>query len=156
MKRKIFIPVMLSGVMLIASGCASSQQGGATYTPAQAQSAMKSYSGTVLHVSEVQIQHDEKGVGAITGGVLGGVVGSTIGGGRGTRLATAGGALAGAAAGSATERSMNVKPAWEIEVKLNDSRVVVVVQEQDDYFSVGDNVRVVESPDGTLRVRQYT
>ncbi len=51
---------------------------------------------------------------------------------------------------------MNLKPAWEIEVELNDNRVVVVVQEQDDSFNVGDQVRAVESSDGTLRVRQYT
>jgi outer membrane lipoprotein SlyB len=31
---------------------------------------------------------------------------------------------------------------------------MVVVQEKDDEFAVGDRIRVVESPDGTMRIRQ--
>ncbi len=153
MKRNISL-VFMSIALLVFSGCAPTSQGGKTYTPGQAQSAMKSYYGTVLHVSAVQIQHEESGGGTMIGAVLGGVVGSTIGSGRGTRLATVGGAAAGGAAGSVAERSRNLKPAWEIEVALNDGRVMTIVQEQDDQFAVGDHVRVVEARDGTLRVRQ--
>ena len=136
------------------SGCQPVSQGGKTYTMNQAKSGVRSDHGTVLHISEVFIQHDEKGVGTVAGGILGGVVGSTIGGGRGRTLATAGGAAAGAALGSAGERASRTKDALEIEVELEDGRILVIVQEKDDVFSVGDNVRVIEARDGTLRVRQ--
>jgi hypothetical protein len=41
-------------------------------------------------------------------------------------------------------------------VELEDGRIMVIVQEQDrgDDFARGDNVRVIQSADGTLRVRQ--
>jgi len=81
-------------------------------------------------------------------------VGSTIGSGRGRRLATTGGAVAGAAAGSAVEQSRAMRPGIEIEVALDDGRIMVVVQEKDDEFNVGDRVRLIKSPDGTHRIRQ--
>jgi outer membrane lipoprotein SlyB len=115
---------------------------------------MRSFHGKILHVEEVQIQRNETGVGAAAGGVLGGVVGSTIGSGRGTTLATAGGAAAGAAVGSAGERARGTRPAWELEVELESGDVLVIVQEQDDTFKVGDHVRVIEGRDGSFRVRQ--
>ena len=74
------------------TGCQATSQGGRTFTPNQAQTAMQSFHGTILHVAVVQIQHEEKGGGAVVGTLLGGIAGSTVGGGRGTRLATAGGA----------------------------------------------------------------
>lgn len=110
--------------------------------------------GTVIQVAEVQIERDETGIGAGAVGVAGGVVGSTIGGGRGTRLASVGGALGGAAAGSAIENVRNTKAALEIEVDLDDGRYLVNVQEADDMFSPGEQVRVVEGSDGRVRVRK--
>jgi len=41
-----------------------------------------------------------------------------------------------------------------VEVELDDGRLMVIVQGKDDEYVVGDRVRVVESRDGTLRVRQ--
>ena len=112
------------------------------------------YYGTVLKVAEVQIQAEETGAGAVVGGVAGGVVGSTIGSGRGSILAATAGALAGAAAGSAAERARATRPALEIEIELDDGRIMVVVQEKDDEFAVGDRIRLLQSPDGNFRVRQ--
>ena len=89
----------------------TTSQGGRTFTTRQAQTAMRSFPGIIIHVDEVQIQRNETGVGAIAGGVLGGFPGSTIGGGRGTTLATAGGSAAGAAVGSTDERARETRPA---------------------------------------------
>ena len=129
-------------------------QGSRTYSPGQAQQAMQVYYGTILKVSDVQIQGQQTGAGAVGGAVVGGIVGSTIGSGRGRRLATTGGALAGAAAGSAVEGGMATRPALELEVEMDDGRIMVVVQEKDDEFAVGDRVRLIKAQDGTLRVRQ--
>ena len=137
---------------LLAAGCQTSQ-GSKTYTRGQAQTPMRIYYGTVLRVSDATIESKPTGVGAGTGGVAGGVVGSTIGKGSGRVLATTAGALAGAAAGAAAEKAMGTKPALEIEVELDDGRLMVIVQEKDDVFNVGDRVRLIQSG-GTMRVRQ--
>jgi outer membrane lipoprotein SlyB len=141
-------------VTFVMAGCDTTSQGSKTYTRGQAQTAMQVYYGTVLAVADVTIAGQESGAGAVGGAVVGGIVGSTIGGGRGRRLATTGGALAGAAAGSAAERSASQKAGLEIEVELDDGRIMVIVQEKDDEYAVGDRVRIVQASDGTMRVRQ--
>jgi outer membrane lipoprotein SlyB len=154
MKSGLKLLILILSLTLIVVGCQTTSQGSKTYTRQQAQRALTVYSGTVLKVAEVQIQAETTGGGAVVGGVAGGVVGSTIGSGRGSRLAATAGALAGAAAGSAAEKAKATKPALEIEVELDDGRLMVIVQEKDDEFKVGDRVRLIESTDGTMRVRQ--
>lgn len=107
-----------------------------------------------MRVAQVQIQPEKTGAGAAVGGVAGGVVGSTIGQGKGSTLASVGGALAGAAIGSKSEQKMRTKPALEIEVKLDSGRTLVIVQEADDIFHVGDHVRIITDNKGVSRVRQ--
>jgi outer membrane lipoprotein SlyB len=141
-------------VIMVLVGCQAPSQGGRTYTRGQAQQPLQVYYGTVLNVADVQIQGKESGAGAVGGAIVGGIVGSTIGSGRGRRLATTGGAVAGAGAGSAAEQSRAMRPGLEIEVELDDGRIMVVVQEKDDDFAVGDRVRLVTAPDGTYRIRQ--
>jgi outer membrane lipoprotein SlyB len=147
----VVVVLLLTFVM---AGCQSASQGSKTYTRGQAQTAMQVYYGTVLAVADVTIAREESGAGGIGGAVVGGILGSTIGSGRGRKLATTGGALAGAAAGSAAEKSAGQKAGLEIEVELDDGRLMVIVQEKDDEFAVGDRVRIVQARDGTMRVRQ--
>jgi outer membrane lipoprotein SlyB len=137
----------------VLGGCQTSQ-GSKTYSTSQAQTAHSVYYGTVLKVAQVTLQKPQSGAGAIGGAVVGGVIGSTIGQGRGRRLATTAGALGGAAMGSAAESSAGQKNGLEIEVELDDGRILVVVQEKDDEFAVGDRVRLVQGRDGTSRIRQ--
>ncbi|MFZ0242789.1 MAG: glycine zipper 2TM domain-containing protein [Desulfobacterales bacterium] len=144
--------LVLAFIALI--GCQTTSQGGRTYTRGQAQQPLTVFNGTILRVSDVQIQGNQTGVGAVGGAVVGGIVGSTIGGGRGRTLATTGGALAGAAGGSAIEQRRATRPGLEIEVELDDGRILAIVQEKDDDFVVGDRVRLISAPDGTFRVRQ--
>ena len=147
--------IVAVGILTVCISCTSTSQGSKTYTSSQAQTALTVYSGTVLKVADVQIQTESSGaVGGVAGAVMGGVLGSTVGGGRGSRVATTAGALGGAAAGSAAEGKMNVKPGVELEVELDDGRLMVIVQEKDDEYAVGDRIRVIEAQDGTLRVRQ--
>ncbi|MFZ0613985.1 MAG: glycine zipper 2TM domain-containing protein [Desulfobacterales bacterium] len=148
------VTVILALAILALIGCQTTSQGGRTVTRDQAQRPMSVYSGTVLRVSDVQIQGNQTGIGAVGGAVVGGIVGSTIGGGRGRTLATTGGAVAGAAGGSAIEQRRATRPGLEIEVELDDGRIMVIVQEKDDDFVVGDRVRLISASDGTFRVRQ--
>jgi len=140
-------------LIFVMAGCQTSQ-GSKTYTRGQAQTPLTVYYGTVLNVAEVQIQAEQTGLGAAGGGVVGGIAGSTIGSGRGRTLATVAGALAGAAAGSAVEKAKGTNPALELEVEFDDGRIMVIVQEKDDEFAVGDRVRLIQSADGKMRIRQ--
>ena len=149
---KIGAAALIVALALMSTGCQTSQ-GGKTYTRGQAQTPMQVYYGTVLKVADVTIESKPTGIGAGAGGVVGGVVGSTIGSGSGRVLATTAGALAGAAAGAAAEKVAGTKAGLEIEVELDDGRILVVVQEKDDIYNVGDRVRLIQSG-GTMRVRQ--
>jgi len=150
-KAAIFITLTLSLTFLM-FGCQTTQ--GSSYASGQTQTAMMVYYGTILRVSPVTIKKPSTPIGAIAGGVVGGVVGSTVGQGSGRRLATTAGALGGAALGSAAEKSANQTPGLEIEVEMDDGRIMAVVQPKDDEFSVGDRVRLLKGPDGSYRVRQ--
>lgn len=151
---RCFLTFTLLFMVLTIFGCQTTSQGSKTYTRGQAQTALEVYYGTILKVAEVQIEAETTGAGAVGGGVVGGVIGSTIGSGRGRTLATTAGALAGAAAGSAAEKSRGTRLALEMEVELDDGRLMAIVQEKDDEFAVGDRVRLLRSPDGKMRVRQ--
>jgi len=154
MKTNVYTLVTIVTLAVLVAGCDTASQGSRTYTRGQAQTALQVFYGTVLAVADVTIEAEETGAGSVAGGVVGGIVGSTVGGGRGTKLATAGGALAGAAAGSAAERARAKKGGVEIEVELDDGRIMVVVQEKDDEYAVGDRIRIIQSRDGRMRVRQ--
>lgn len=134
------------------SGCVSSRSG-QVYSRDQARSAVEVHYGVVEDVQEVIIEGTQSALGAIAGGVAGAVVGSTIGGGRGTRLATTAGALGGAGVGAVAEEKLTRKKALEIQVKLDEGRTMVIVQEADRLFQVGDRVRVLLGSDGVYRVR---
>lgn len=154
MKKTSIVLAMAVSLVFIIVGCQPASQGSKVYKPGQAQTAQSVYYGTVLNVADVQIQHEESGAGTLGGAVVGGIVGSTIGKGRGNKLATTGGALAGAAAGSAAEQARAMRPGVEIELEMDDGQILVIVQEKDDEYAVGDRVRLIKSPDGTMRVRQ--
>jgi len=149
--------ILLLGVVLLATPACMTSQTGQVYNRNEAQSLMNIYHGTITSISPATIQSDNSGLGTVLGGVAGGVVGSTIGHGAGRTLASVGGALAGAAAGSAVEHGARTNSAWEIIIRLDDGRDIVVVQEQDqesNSFRIGDRVRVIESQNGTLHVRR--
>ena len=58
------------------------------------------------------------------------------------------------AIGSRAEQSSRTVAGLELEVELDDGRIMVVVQEEDDEYAVGDRVRVVVDSRGVTRVRQ--
>ena len=134
-------------------GCQSSQ-GSKTYSRRDTQRQHTTYEGTVLRVENVKIEGESTVLGAVGGGFLGYALGSSVGGGSGNRIAKTGGAVGGAMAGSAAEKAMRSAAGLEIEVELDNGDLLVVVQEKDDDFAVGDRVRVIRSPNGTVRVRQ--
>lgn len=152
MKTRYIVPLLLAAV-LISTGCQTTRQGSKTYTRNEAQRPLNVTYGTVRSIADVTIEAEESGAGAAIGGVAGGVAGSTVGGGDGQKLATVAGAIIGAAVGSMTEKEVFTKEALEIEVEQDNGDIIVIVQEKDDVFMVGDRVRIIEASYGRLRVR---
>jgi len=142
----------LSCFFLLA-GCAPSTSGN-VYTRDQARTSHSVYYGTILRADPVTIEGKSSAVGAIAGGALGGVLGNAVGSGKGRNLATVAGALGGAAAGSAIEKKTTTVQGVELEVELDNGELIVVVQEADAAYRVGDRVRVIKDARGTTRVRQ--
>jgi outer membrane lipoprotein SlyB len=139
-------------LLVVMTGCVSSRSG-KVYSRDQARAVHTVEMGTVEAVNDAVIEGTKSPVGAVAGGILGGVLGSTAHGKRTQRVLTTAGALGGAAAGAAIEEKMTSKAAFEITVRLDGGRTIVIVQEADETFSVGDRVRVLTANDGTKRVR---
>jgi len=134
-------------------GCATRSQSGKVYTQQQSRIMHTVLYGTVLRAEPVTIEGTQSGLGTVGGGVAGGILGSTIGGGKGSALAAVGGVIAGAVVGSLAEKEVTARQALEIEVQIDGGGILLIVQEADESFAVGDRVRVVKGGDGTARVR---
>ena len=148
----------LSGVVavvliLAVAGCATSRSGN-VYSRDQSRVVHEVYDATVLYVRPVQIEGTKSGLGTVAGGVLGAVVGHTIGGGSGKAVATVAGGIVGAVAGSVAEEGVTKRNGVEITVELDNGDTIAIVQEADEVFDVGDQVRVMMRPDGSARVVQ--
>jgi outer membrane lipoprotein SlyB len=151
MKRIIEITTILCLILILAAGCASSRSG-KVYSRDQARTVQTVYLGTVERVEWVQIEGTKGPWGAIVGGALGAAIGSSIGRGWGQVVGGTAGAVAGGLAGSAVEEEVTKRDGLEIDVRLDNGNSVVIVQEADTAFRIGDRVRVLTGPDGTARV----
>lgn len=140
--------VLASSVFL--AGCPASTSGGA-YTREQARQPQEVQMGVVESVREVTIEGTKTPVGPAAGAVVGGVAGSTIGGGRGSLVGAVVGAVAGGLAGGAIEEGVTKQKGVEITVKLDNGRLMAIVQNADEVFRPGDRVRVL-SGGGVTRV----
>ncbi len=153
MNRHIATALALLGTIFAVTACGSSQ-GSKTYSRRETQKQQEVFQGTILRVEDVNIEGESTVLGAVGGGFLGYALGNTMGGGSGKKIARTGGAVGGAVAGSALEKKARSSAGLEIEVELDNGDLLVVVQEKDDQFAVGDRVRVIRAPNGVVRVRQ--
>jgi outer membrane lipoprotein SlyB len=87
--------------------------------------------GTVEQVRPADAPGENTGVGALIGAAAGGAIGSQIGSGSGNVAATLVGIVAGAAAGSATEGALQSASGLQYTVRLDDGRVLTVVQHRE-------------------------
>lgn len=129
----------------LAVGCASNNNSGSVYESRQGSTLQKISYGTLMAVRDVQLQ-GEIGVGGMAAGaVMGGALGSQLGNGSGNVAGAVVGAIAGAAVGKAAEMMSSREDSLELEIKLDNGEIVVVVQEKDGQkFEVGQTVRLVE------------
>lgn len=145
---------LIAIVSFLLAGCMAESRSGKVYTRDQARTSQSVYYGTLLRVEPVTIEGTQTGAGTLAGGAMGGVLGSAVGSGSGRAIATVGGAILGGIAGSAVEKGVTTAQGVELEVELDNGELLVVVQENDDVYKVGDRVRVLRDNKGTTRVRQ--
>jgi len=105
--------------------------------------------GVVENVRPVALQGPDTGLGALTGAGLGGWAGSGIGSGGGNAAAIVGGVILGSLIGNAVEVNAARRAGLELTVRLDNGRMLAVVQgDTGEPFRPGDRVRV--SSDGYL------
>ena len=141
------------GVALLAGGCTTESRSGNVYSRDQARTGHTVQYGTILKIAPVTIEGTQTGAGTLAGGAMGGALGSAVGSGSGRTIATVGGAIAGGLAGAAAEKGLTTAQGVELEVRQDNGEILVVVQENDLVFKVGDRVRILRDARGTTRVR---
>ncbi len=134
-------------------GCAESRSG-KVYSRDEARKSLAVQYGMVLEIHAATIEGTKTAAGPLMGGAAGAAVGSTVGSGSGKTVAAVLGGIAGSLGGAAIEEGVTRKNAFEITVRLDNGKTLIVVQEADVIFHVGDRIRVIKGPDGTTRVRQ--
>lgn len=147
---------------LLVTGCASGggfgakSYSGAVYKGAQAQRSQQVSTATIVGIRQITIQDDPQVAGATVGAGMGALAVLGLAGTGGNPYGLAAGAIAaGVLGGAATDyvsKKMLEQPGFEFTVKLNDGRIITVVQTNIDMMAVGDKVYLTQSADGTLRV----
>ncbi|MDJ0942155.1 MAG: hypothetical protein QNJ30_01725 [Kiloniellales bacterium] len=123
--RRLFA-VLLVPMFLGACGTSSSD----TYDAEDVGKVLSTAEGTVLSSREVEIEGSTGPVGALAGGAAGGATGYGLTGGSGP--ITVLGALVGAGAGYLAESTFNDRDGYEYVVRMDDGRVVTLVQNRGD------------------------
>lgn len=139
------VSMIVAVVCLSLAGCAASYKPN-VYQGGQAQQAMKVKLATVVDIREVDIQAQNTGTGATVGAAIGGTAGAYSGS-RSGIVSSIAGALIGGVVGHAAEKGLNAKMGVEITYRLDDTKeVMALVQEQDeaDPIKVGDRIKIVE------------
>jgi len=144
----------LAGLLVAVTGCMSTLTG-ESYSRDEARRAQTVEYGMVEYVRPVVIEGTKSGVGPATGAALGGIAGSTVGHGRGSAAAGIVGAVAGGVAGGLAEEGATKKQGVEITVRMDNGRIISVVQQVSGSasFHAGDRVRVL-TLGGTTRIAQ--
>lgn len=142
-------------IILLLIGCAPHYRSSG-YKPDDVGKPITIQKGEVENIREAEIeQNNDTGFGGVAGAYAGGVAGSAVGEGKGKALATVLGVVIGAIAGSSMEKGINKREADEITVRLDDGRVLAIVQEKgSEKLQPGDRIEVLKTTDGRMRVRK--
>lgn len=134
---------------LLLTGCAQNPYGNA-YTTSGTREVQNVYFGTIVSTQAVTIDPNQTGVGTLAGGAVGGILGSKVGKGTGRAIATIGGAILGGILGSATQQGVSRRNGVNITIKLDNGRVISIVQQVNPQviFRAGQRVQVNMGPNG--------
>jgi len=129
------------------------------YPAYQTGQAMTVEPGVVQAVRTVKIQGMPTGAGAAVGSTVGAIAGAAAGSNSscyysgGSWWGALAGAIIGGLAGNAMETAAAQKNGLEIQVRMDDGRVLSIVQGAEETFRPGDDVDVLTAPDGSSRVQ---
>ncbi len=98
--------------------------------------------GRVERIERYRDDGRTTGVGAVTGAVVGGALGNQVGSGSGRRAATVAGAVLGGIAGNEIEEDAREGTRYDVYVRMEDGRRLVVTQRELDGIREGSVVRV--------------
>lgn len=105
--------------------------------------------GVVINVRPVRIATENGGIGSLAGGVAGGAAGSMIGGNSAVNVIGAvGGAVLGGYLGSKAQEGLSTQTGMEYIVKLDSGKSITLTQGDDEVFSVGQKVYVLDAEYG--------
>ncbi len=145
--RSVLFTALLALTVALLAGCATSgsrysHQGQGGYRSDYDGYARCQSCGVVERIERVYGERSSNGAGAVLGGILGGVLGNQVGSGSGRAAATMAGAVAGVAAGTAIEKNNNAAPWFDLFLRMDDGRRIVVSQRDLDGIHQGAYVRV--------------
>jgi outer membrane lipoprotein SlyB len=100
--------------------------------------------GTVVDINRYHGEGRASGGGAVVGAVVGGLLGNQVGGGSGRRAATVAGAVAGGVAGHRIEQRSDSAGGYEVQVRLDSGRMVVLEQRDIGDMRIGSYVRIAD------------
>lgn len=98
--------------------------------------------GVVERIEQFHGERRASGGGAVAGAIIGGVLGNQVGSGSGRKAATAAGAIAGGVAGHQIEKNVNASAQYDLFVRMDDGRRIVVTQRDLRGIREGSRVRV--------------
>lgn len=125
---------------LMLAACAS---GGNRYYGGPSDGYARCYDcGRVERIETVYRERESTGAGAVLGGIVGGVLGNQVGSGSGRKAATVAGAIAGGVAGNELEKDRRSAPLYELYVRMDDGRRLVVTQRDIGAIRTGSYVRI--------------
>jgi outer membrane lipoprotein SlyB len=113
----------------LAVGLAACSSSGGYYSSGQSTYRSCYDCGVVVSITSYRGERRATGAGAVTGAIIGGALGNQVGSGDGKTAATVAGAVVGGIAGNEIEKNMT--DTWyEVRIRMNDGREVVVTQNQ--------------------------
>ena len=151
MKKTRFFLLLVIAIAL--GGCASSKSGD-TYSRDEARRVQNVQVGVVEGSRPVKIEGTKTAIGAGAGTVVGAIAGSTTGQGKGSTIGSVLGAVAGGVVGAAAEEGLTREDGVEVTIRLENGRIISVVQAGKEQFQPGDKVRILEGG-GETRVTHY-
>jgi len=142
--------LLMLGMAVAIGGCASSNSGD-VYTRDEARRVQTVQMGVVEGARAIKIEGTKSQIGTGAGAIVGAIAGGGTGQGRGSSIGSVLGAVAGGVVGAAAEEGYTREDGVEITVRLENGRIISVVQAGKNDFNIGDKVRILQV-DGVTRV----
>ena len=134
---------LLLGMVTALGGCAASKSGD-TYSRDEARRVQNVQLGTVESLRAIKIEGTKTSIGAGAGAVAGAIAGSSVGKGKGSAVGSVLGAVGGGMVGAAAEEGLTREDGMEITIRLENGRLISIVQAGKDQFQPGDKVRILD------------